>query len=421
LVSILRRFGGFDPSGELLDWLGATAGTANFGLKPRTKSKLPITNYARGDFVTGGYEGLAPRNLARQSRPSVQKTSDLNVVETRALPSPSQLLAELSKNAAQAAFVARAREEIHRIIFTDDKRLLLIVGPCSIHDVIAGREYAARLAALARSVADRVMIVMRVYFEKPRTTIGWKGLIMDPHLDGSHDIAAGLRLARTFLRDVLDLGLPTATELLDPITPQYIADLICWSAIGARTAESQTHRQMASGLSMPLGFKNGTDGSIPTAINAIRAAAQPHTFFGINLDGAASAIVTRGNPNCHIVLRGGSTGPNYSPAHIAQAEQLLDQAGLIKAILVDCSHDNSAKQPGRQPEVLRAVLAQVAAGNTSIIGAMIESNLHAGSQPFPQPREKLLPGVSITDGCIDWDTTEAIVREVHAALAPRFK
>ncbi|MGA3007758.1 MAG: 3-deoxy-7-phosphoheptulonate synthase [Opitutaceae bacterium] len=349
----------------------------------------------------------------------MQKTSDINVVETRVLPSPSQLLTELPKNEAQAAFVARARQDIHRIIFARDKRLLFIVGPCSIHDLVAGREYAVRLAALARSVADRVMIVMRVYFEKPRTTVGWKGLIMDPHLDGSHDLAAGLRLARTFLRDMLDLGLPTATELLDPITPQYIADLICWSAVGARTTESQTHRQMASGLSMPLGFKNGTDGSIQTAINAIRAAAQPHTFLGINLDGAASAIVTRGNPNCHIVLRGGSAGPNFSPEHIAQAEQLLAKAGLPKSLLVDCSHDNSSKQPERQPEVLRALLAQIAAGNASIIGAMVESNLHAGSQPFPQPREKLRPGVSITDGCIDWDTTEALVRETHAALAAR--
>jgi 3-deoxy-7-phosphoheptulonate synthase len=262
------------------------------------------------------------------------------------------------------------------------------------------------------------MIVMRVYFEKPRTTVGWKGLIMDPHLDGSHDIAEGLRLARRFLLDVLNLGLPTATEFLDPITPQYIADLVCWSAIGARTAESQTHRQMASGLSMPIGFKNGTDGSIQTAINAIRAAAQPHTFLGINLEGAASAIVTRGNPDCHIILRGGSSGPNYSPAHVAQAEQLLAKVSLPKAILVDCSHDNSAKQPERQPEVMRAVLAQIAAGNTSIMGAMIESNLFAGSQPFPQPIAQLRYGVSITDGCIDWPTTEALVREIHA-LSPR--
>jgi 3-deoxy-7-phosphoheptulonate synthase len=350
----------------------------------------------------------------------VQKTSDINVVETRALPSPAALLAAVPKSETQAAFVTRARDEIHRLIFTDDKRFLLIVGPCSIHDVEAGRDYAQRLAALSKEVADRVMIVMRVYFEKPRTTVGWKGLIMDPHLDGSHDIATGLQMARTFLRDVLDLGLPTATELLDPITPQYIADLICWSAIGARTAESQTHRQMASGLSMPLGFKNGTDGSIATAINAIKAAAQPHTFLGINLDGQASAIVTRGNPNCHVVLRGGATGPNYSAPHIAQTEQLLAKAGLIKSILVDCSHDNSSKQPERQPEVMRELLPQITAGNTSIMGAMIESNLHAGNQPFPQPKEKLRYGVSITDGCIDWPTTEKLVREVHAALTPRF-
>jgi 3-deoxy-7-phosphoheptulonate synthase len=240
----------------------------------------------------------------------MQKTSDINVVETRALPSPAAMLAELPKTETQAEFVTKARREIHRLIFTDDRRFLLIIGPCSIHDLEAGRDYARRLAALAREVNDRVMIVMRVYFEKPRTTVGWKGLVMDPHLDGSHDIAAGLRLARTFLRDVLDLGLPTATELLDPITPQYIADLICWSAIGARTTESQTHRQMASGLSMPLGFKNGTDGSISAATNAIKAAAQPHTFLGINLDGSASAIVTRGNPDCHVVLRGGASGPN---------------------------------------------------------------------------------------------------------------
>ncbi len=350
----------------------------------------------------------------------MQKTSDINVVETRALPSPAQLLAGLPKTGAQAGFVTRARREIHRLVFTDDRRFLLIVGPCSIHDLAAGRDYARRLAAIAPEVSDRIMIVMRVYFEKPRTTVGWKGLIMDPHLDGSHDIAEGLRLARTFLREVLDLGLPTATELLDPVTPQYIADLVCWSAIGARTTESQTHRQMASGLSMPLGFKNSTDGSITAAVNAIRAAAQPHTFLGINLDGAASAVVTRGNPDCHVVLRGGAAGPNYSPAHIAETEALLAQAGLPKSILVDCSHDNSAKQPERQPGVLRALLAQIAAGNTSIMGAMLESNLAAGSQPFPQPVGKLQYGVSITDACIGWPATEKLIREVHTALAPRF-
>jgi 3-deoxy-7-phosphoheptulonate synthase len=350
----------------------------------------------------------------------MQRTSDINVVETRALPSPSTLIAELPKTEAQADFVARTRQDIHKIIFTDDRRFLLVVGPCSIHDLDAGRDYAKRLAALSQAVSDRVMIVMRVYFEKPRTTVGWKGLIMDPHLDGTHDIAAGLSLGRQFLREVIDLGLPTATELLDPITPQYIADLVCWSAIGARTAESQTHRQMASGLSMPIGFKNGTDGSIQTAINAIRAAGQPQTFLGINLDGAASAIVTRGNPNGHVVLRGGAAGPNYSKAHIAQTEALLAKAGLIKSILVDCSHDNSEKKPEKQPDVLRELLVQIGAGNTSIMGAMIESNLEAGSQPFPQPKSALKYGVSITDGCIDWKTTEALVKEIHSALAPRF-
>jgi len=355
-----------------------------------------------------------------QSHRFMQKTSDLHVVETRALPTPRQLITEAPTSEAQADFIARARADIHRLAFTGDRRLLLILGPCSIHDVAAGREYAARMAALARSVADRVLIVMRVYFEKPRTTVGWKGLIMDPHLDGTHDIATGLRLARTFLRDVLDLGLPTATEFLDPITPQYIADLICWSAIGARTVESQTHRQMASGLSMPVGFKNGTDGSVQTAVNAILAAAQPQTFLGINLEGAAAVIVTQGNPDGHVVLRGGNGGSNCSAAHLAQTEALLTKAGLPRAVLVDCSHGNSAKQPERQPEVMRGLLAQIAAGNTSIIGAMLESNLHAGSQPFPQPRDQLRYGVSITDACIDWETTEALVREIHAALAPRF-
>ena len=350
----------------------------------------------------------------------MHRTSDLNVVETRTLPSPTALLAELPKTTAQAAFVAHSREDIRRIIFTDDRRFLLLIGPCSIHDVDAGRDYARRLAALAREVSDRVVVVMRVYFEKPRTTVGWKGLVMDPHLDGSHDIAAGLRLGRTFLGDVLDLGLPTATEFLDPITPQYVADLVCWGAIGARTTESQTHRQMASGLSMPLGFKNGTDGSLQAAVNAIKAAGQPQTFLGINLDGAASAVVTRGNPNCHVVLRGGAAGPNFSPDHIAQTETLLAKANLPKSILVDCSHDNSAKKPELQPEVMRALLTQIAAGNRSIMGAMIESNLSAGNQAFPVPKETLRYGVSITDGCIDWPTTETLVREIHTALAPRF-
>jgi len=353
----------------------------------------------------------------------MHKTTDINninIVVIRALPTPAQIIDAAPGSEAQWVFVAQIRKQIQRIIFGNDRRFLLVVGPCSIHDTTASTEYASRLAALAREVSDRVLVVMRVYFEKPRTTVGWKGLIMDPHLDGSNDIAAGLRMARAFLREVLDMRLPTATEFLDPVTPQYIADLVCWSAIGARTTESQTHRQMASGLSMPIGFKNGTDGSLSAAINAVIASSQPQTFFGINLEGQASAVVTLGNPHCHIILRGGSRGPNYAPEHVAEAGRLLASAGLANSILIDCSHDNSARRHDRQPVVLREVIRQINAGNTSIIGAMLESNLHAGNQPFPQPREKLKYGVSITDGCIDWPATEALIRELHAALAPRF-
>lgn len=351
---------------------------------------------------------------------AVHQTADINVALNRVLPSPAELLGRIARTESQSSFILKARREIHEIIFGDDHRRLLVVGPCSIHDVKAGREYAGRLAELARTVQDRLVIAMRVYFEKPRTSVGWKGLIMDPRLDASGDIPAGLELARSFLRDVVDLGLPTATELLDPITPQYIADLICWSTVGARTTESQTHRQMASGLSMPLGFKNGTDGSIDTAINAIRAASQPQTFLGVSLEGHASAVTTRGNPNCHIVLRGGRSGPNYSSEHIAAAEQSLTHAGLIRAILVDCSHDNSGKKPERQGEVFRDVVDQMTRGRDSIIGAMIESNLEPGNQNLPASLDQLRYGVSVTDGCIGWQETESLVREAYAGLAARF-
>jgi 3-deoxy-7-phosphoheptulonate synthase len=350
----------------------------------------------------------------------VEKVTNINVLQFKALPSPAQLRKAVPKTEAQAAFVARTREEIHRIIFGDDKRLLFVVGPCSIHDTDAGLEYGRRLAALAREVEDRIFLVMRVYFEKPRTTVGWKGLIMDPQLDNSCDIVQGLNMARKFLSDVIDLGLPTATELLDPITPQYIADLISWSAIGARTTESQTHRQMASGLSMPLGFKNGTDGNILTAVNAIRAASGSQTFLGINEEGMASAVTTRGNPNCHVILRGGSHGPNYDGACVLETEKLLEKAGLPKAVMVDASHANSGKDPENQPRVADEVMRQVEAGNSSIIGLMVESNLHGGSQAFPQPREALKRGVSITDPCIGWETTEAMIRRAYQTLECRF-
>lgn len=351
---------------------------------------------------------------------AVIRVSDINIVDTAVLPAPEYLAREVPRTEEQAAFVASSREEIHRIIFGDDPRFLVVVGPCSIHDVEAGRAYAERLASLARELSDRLCIVMRVYFEKPRTTVGWKGLIMDPRLDGTHDIPAGLRMARSFLRDVIDLGLPTATELLDPITPQFIADLISWSAIGARTTESQTHRQMASGLSMPLGFKNTTSGELQPAINAIRAAGQPQTFLGISHQGLASAVSTRGNPNCHVILRGGNPGPNCDGTCVADAEESLRKHGLIPAIMVDCSHANSAKDPNRQPTILADLVQQVVDGRHTLIGAMLESFLIGGSQPFPRPVSELTFGQSITDPCIDWETTEAALRAAHAALAPRF-
>ncbi len=349
----------------------------------------------------------------------MKTVTDINITSKTLLPSPIALCEEIKKTEAAEKFVAESREAINKIIFGDDRRLLVVVGPCSIHDLEAGREYAQKIAKLADEVKDRMLLVMRVYFEKPRTTVGWKGLIMDPKLDGTSDIPAGLRIARSFLKEVIDLGVPTATELLDPITPQYIADLVCWSAIGARTTESQTHRQMASGLSMPLGFKNGTDGGLAVAINAIKAASQEQTFLGIDNQGQANAITTSGNPNCHIVLRGGSKGPNYGADDVAEAREKLESAGLTPAIMIDCSHANSSKDPARQPAVFQELVRQ-SLTDKSVIGAMIEGNIHAGNQSFPQPVEDLKYGVSITDGCIDWSTTEEIIKQAHTELAPLF-
>jgi 3-deoxy-7-phosphoheptulonate synthase len=348
----------------------------------------------------------------------VHKVSDINILDTAVLPAPEYLSRQIKRSEEQAAFVADSRQALHDIIFGDDKRLLVVLGPCSIHDTDAGIEYARRLASLSARVADRMFLVMRVYFEKPRTTIGWKGLIMDPDLDGTYNIPKGLKIARKFLRDVIDLRMPTATELLDPITPQYIADLICWSAIGARTTESQTHRQMASGLSMPLGFKNGTSGDLVPAINAIKAASQSQTFLGISFQGLASAVSTKGNPSCHVILRGGESGPNYSADHVAQSAEMLRKNKLREAIMIDCSHANCGKSHDRQPIVFADVIEQ-SLSNPAIIGAMLESNLFEGQQTFPQPRESLVRGQSITDPCINWETTEKIVLEAYEKLAIR--
>ena len=344
------------------------------------------------------------------------QVTDLHISSNTALPSPAELLSEIARTPEQVAFMADSRNQIRDILNGDDQRFLLICGPCSIHDTKAGIEYAKKLAKIAEEVKDKIYIVMRVYFEKPRTTTGWKGLIMDPQLDGSDDIPEGLRQARLFLREILDIGLPTATELLDPITPQYIADLISWSAIGARTTESQTHRQMASGLSMPLGFKNTTTGDLTAAINAIKAAKQPQTFLGVSEQGVASAVSTSGNPDCHIILRGGDRGPNYKASDVADTAALLEKQGLYPAVMIDASHANCGKDQEKMPSVFQEIVRQRSEGNTNIIGAMLESNLVAGNQSFPQPLEDLIYGKSITDQCIDWDTTKSLIQEATSKL-----
>ena len=340
----------------------------------------------------------------------VAKVTNLRITDSVTLPSPVDLCEEISRNAEQKNLVRRTREELHGLIHGEDKRLIAVVGPCSIHDLKACREYAERFAKLAEEVKDRVLMIMRVYFEKPRTTVGWKGLIMDPQLNGTCDIPKGLRIARTFLGEVLDLGIPTATEFLDPITPQYLADSLCWAAIGARTSESQTHRQMASGLSMPVGFKNATSGDLKAAVNGIIAATQSQTFLGITEDGHASAVTTGGNPDCQLILRGGADGPNYMSSNVELARIALNAVKAPTSIMIDCSHANSAKDPSRQPDVLNNVLDQIKEGADAIHAVMVESHLKSGNQAFPRPADQLDYGVSITDGCIDWATSEACLR-----------
>lgn len=347
--------------------------------------------------------------------------SDDKVTAYQVLPEPDSLCQEYCPEDTIIDSVANGRERIRRIIFGEDKRFLVIVGPCSIHDTEAGIEYARLLQKLKPELEDRMEIVMRVYFEKPRTTVGWKGLIMDPALDASYNIPEGLKQARNFLINILELDLPTATELLDPITPQYIADLISWSAIGARTTESQTHRQMASGLSMPVGFKNATSGALDVAVNAIKAAGKQQTFLGISHKGIASAVSTKGNPDSHLILRGGTSGTNYDRDSVSTAHKTLSKGGVCPNVIVDCSHDNSGKDPTKSIEVFEAVTQQMIDTSSPIIGAMLESNLVAGSQSFPQPLDQLVRGQSITDPCLDWERTESLLRRCYETLAPRFE
>jgi 3-deoxy-7-phosphoheptulonate synthase len=348
---------------------------------------------------------------------AMYRTQDLHVKEIVPLLSPRALKALTPVPQGVNAVVAESRNRVIRILKQEDPRLLVVIGPCSIHEEKSALEYAARLGKLQREFADKLEIVMRVYFEKPRTTIGWKGLINDPHMDGSQDIEAGLKIARKLLLQIVGLGLPAATEFLDPIVPQYIADLITWAAIGARTTESQTHREMASGLSMPVGLKNSTDGSLQVAIDAMGATRHPHSFLGMNEDGATSIVRTSGNPHAHVVLRGGRAMTNYDAASIAAAEVKLASEHLPPVLMVDCSHANSEKKFAKQEDVWRSVIEQRQGGTKSLIGLMVESHLNEGNQPIPKALKDLRYGVSITDSCIGWETTERMLRWAYETLA----
>ena len=341
---------------------------------------------------------------------------DLNVASNETLITPEQLKREIPLTDEALGTVANGRQVVRNILDGKDHRLFVVVGPCSIHDIKAAHEYADRLKGLAAELSDTLFLVMRVYFEKPRTTVGWKGLINDPYLDDSFKIQDGLHIGRQLLRDLAEKGLPTATEALDPISPQYLQDLISWSAIGARTTESQTHREMASGLSSAVGFKNGTDGSLTVAINALQSVSSPHRFLGINQEGGVSIVTTKGNAYGHVVLRGGNGKPNYDSVSVAICEQELTKAGIRPNIMVDCSHANSNKDPALQPLVMDNVANQILEGNNSIVGLMVESHLGWGSQSIPKELDQLKYGVSITDACIDWDTTEKALRSMHAKL-----
>jgi 3-deoxy-7-phosphoheptulonate synthase len=334
------------------------------------------------------------------------------------LITPQELFDELPLDDERVTTLLNGRAGAHAVLDGDDDRLLVVVGPCSVHDVEAARDYAEQLSAEAKRLSDDLLVVMRVYFEKPRTTVGWKGLINDPHLDGSGDVNTGLRMARRFLLEALGVGLPVGCEFLDPITPQYISDLVSWGAIGARTTESQIHRQLGSGLSMPVGYKNRTDGNVQVAVDAVRAAAARHAFAGIDADGRSAILHTRGNRDCHIILRGGKSGTNFDAESVAKANALLRESHLPERVIIDLSHDNSGKRPERQPDVARTVGEQVAGGDRTITGVMIESFLVEGNQS-PGPIDTLTYGQSITDGCIGWDTTVEVLDELAAAVRSR--
>jgi 3-deoxy-7-phosphoheptulonate synthase len=351
------------------------------------------------------------------------KVYNTNIAKLDDLITPEEMRKKYPASDETTNFIIKSRNEIRDILDGKDKRILAVIGPCSIHDKDLALDYAKKLKQLADEVKETILIVMRVYFEKPRTVTGWKGMINDPHINGTFDMTTGLERARELLRNINDMGLPCATEMLDPLVPQYIADLISWAAIGARTTESQTHREMASGLSMPVGFKNATNGDFMVAVNAIESSKNPHSFIGVNqADGKICIFHTAGNDDCHIVLRGGSNGPNYSKQHVEEVKQALAKAnaksGINTKIIIDCNHANSGKDPYKQPEILEEITKQRQAGDDSIIGFMIEGNIEGGNQGIPENLAELKYGVSITDKCLDWNGTEKAILKMHNSLMP---
>jgi 3-deoxy-7-phosphoheptulonate synthase len=378
----------------------------------KVSAKETLCNSVRSGY-TNGFGAHAASYSETMTTLNIE---NINVASFDPMPTPEDLHLRLPLTDRAGEVILQGREALKNILDRKDPRLFVVVGPCSIHDPEAGLDYARRLKALQEEVADSLLLVMRVYFEKPRTTTGWKGYINDPDMDDSFHVERGMHNARKFLLDVSELGLPTATEALDPISPQYLGDLIAWTAIGARTTESQTHREMSSGLSTPVGFKNGTDGDIDIAINAILSASHPHSFLGLNSQGRVSVVRTHGNRYGHVVLRGGDGRPNYDTVSVAMAEQALLKAKVAANIVVDCSHANSFKNPDLQPLVMADVVNQIRFGNRSLIGMMIESNIVAGKQAIPKDLTQLKYGCSVTDACVGWETTEKMIRDAHAQL-----
>jgi 3-deoxy-7-phosphoheptulonate synthase len=394
-----------DPAREAQVLSNVTALAARRGIEPALVESLYrelITGFVRAELAHGG------------EATSVERT---NIAALDAMPSPEELKQRVPLSDGAAATVVRGRRDVEAVLDGRDPRLLVVVGPCSVHDTAAGLDYARRLRALAHEVSDALLLVMRVYLEKPRTSVGWEGFTNDPRLDGSFRVAEGMERARRFLVEVNELGVPVGTEALDPIAPQYRGDLVTWNAIGARTAESQIHRNLASGLSTPIGFKNGTDGSVDAAVNAILAASRPHAFLGIDERGRSSVVRTRGNAYGHLVLRGGGGRPNFDSVSVSMAEQALVRAGLPRRVVIDCSHANSWKDPVLQPFVVRDAVNQIRHGSTSIVGLMIESFIEPGSQPIPAEPGRLRYGCSVTDACLGWDRTAEALREARALLA----